>query len=108
MDVGPHNGRVGKNLLQAFLKAVNIVVDQMLSVNLTLIDQTHECKALIHLSQVKHNVLLIVSVCQSDDRRRLLVKLASVLFVVAVDARDINEHIDKLGADLVVLHVHGR
>ena len=108
MDVGPHNGRVGKNLLQAFLKAVNVVVDQMLSVNLALIDQTHECKALIDFSQVKHNVLLIVRVCQSDDRRRLLVKLASVLLVVAVDARDINEHIDQFRADLVVLHVHGR
>ena len=38
----------------------------MLSVNLTLIDETHKCKALIDLPQIEHNVLLIVSMCQSN------------------------------------------
>ena len=43
---------------------------------------------------------------QPNNRRRLLVKLTSILLIVAIYAGHIDEHINQLGADLIVLHVH--
>jgi len=99
---------VCEDFLQALLKAINIVVDKVLSVDFALIDEADEGEALVNLPQVEHNVLLVISVGQSDDRGTFLVELAAVVVIVAVDAGDIDEHVDELGADLIVLHVDGR
>lgn len=56
-----------ENFLESLLEAVDIVVDQMLSVDLALVDQTHQCQTLVHLSQVQDDVFLVVSMGQSND-----------------------------------------
>lgn len=98
-----------KNPLEALFEAVNVVVDEVLLVDLGLVDQADEREALVHLSQIEHDVLGGVRVPQSDEGARLLVELAAAAVLVnAVDAGHVNEHVDQFGADLVVLHVHGR
>ena len=57
-----------KYLLQSFLEAVDVVVDQMLLVDFTLVDQANQGQTLVHFSQVQHDVLLGIGVGQSDNR----------------------------------------
>ena len=101
-----HLLRVSEDLLQALLEAVNVVIDQMLPVDLVLVDQADQGQTLVNFSQVQNDVLLVVCVSQSNDRGGLLVKLRSILLVIAIDTGDVNENIDQLRADLVVLHVY--
>ena len=98
---------MGEDVLESFLEAVNVVVDQVLAVDFTLIDQADQSQTLVHLSQVKHDVFLVVCVRQLDDRRRLLVKLRAVFLIIAINAGHVNEDVDELGADFVMLHIHG-
>ena len=51
-----------ENLPQPLLELIDIVVDQVLLVELLLIDQAYQCKALINLSKVQ-NDLFITSTC---------------------------------------------
>lgn len=101
-----HLLRVSEDLLQALLEAVNVVIDQMLPVDLVLVDQTDQGQTLVNFSQVQNDVLLVVCVSESNDRRGLLVKLRSIFLVIAIDTGDVNENIDQLRADFVVLHVY--
>ena len=66
---------MGKDVLEAFLEAIDIVVDQVLPMDFTLIDETNESKALVNFTQVQNDVLLIVCMRQSNYRRGLLVEL---------------------------------
>ena len=50
LNVCPHLRRVSEDFLQSLLKSINIVVDEVLPVNLTLVDQTDEREALVDLS----------------------------------------------------------
>lgn len=100
-----HLGRVSEDFLQSFFEPIDIVVDQVLPVDFTLVNQADQSQTLVHLSQVEHNVLLVVCVCKTNDRRGLFVELASAFFIAAVDASHVDKHIDQLGADLIMLHV---
>ena len=53
--------------LETFLEAVNVIVDEVLLVNLGLVYQADQGQAFVDFSQVEYNVLLVVSVSQSDD-----------------------------------------
>lgn len=63
-----HFRRVSEDLFQSFLEPINVVVDQVLPMNFTLVDEADECEALVHFPQVQNDVLLIVCVRQSDNR----------------------------------------
>ena len=102
-----HRGTL-KDLLQALLEPIDVVVDQVLLVDLSLVDQANKCETGVNLSQVKHNVLLVVLVGKSDDARAFLVEFGSILLIVPIDAGHINQHVDQLRADFVVFHVDGR
>ena len=57
-----------KYFLEAFFKPIDIVVNQVLLVDLSLVDETHECQTFIDLTKVKHDVLLRVGMIQSNYR----------------------------------------
>ena len=59
---------MSEDLFKAFLEPINVVVDQVLAMDLTLVDQADECQAFIDFSKVQNDVLLIVRMSQSDDR----------------------------------------
>ena len=99
---------MSEDLLEALLEPINVVVDQVLAMDLALINEADEGEALVDLAQVEYDVLLVVSVRESDDRARLLVELRAVLLIVPVDAGDVDQHVNELRAYLVVLHVHRR
>jgi len=80
----------------------------VLLVDFRLVNQTHQGEALVHFSQVEHNVFLVVCMRQLDDAGRLLVKLGPSFLVIAVYTSDIDEDVDQLTAYFIVLHVHGR
>ena len=56
-----------EDFLEALLEAVDIVVDQVLSVDLTLVDQAHQRQTLVNFSQVQDNVFLVVCMGQTND-----------------------------------------
>jgi len=58
---------VSEDLVQALFEPINVVVDQVLPVNFTLIDEADEREALINFTQVQNNVLLIVCMSQPYD-----------------------------------------
>ena len=57
-----HIGRVGEDVLEALLEAVNVVVDEVLAMDFALVDQADQGETLVNLAQVEHNVLLVVRV----------------------------------------------
>ena len=71
---GSHLGRMGKDLLESVLKSVNIVVYQVLAVNFSLVDQTHQSETFVNFAQINHYVLLVVCVRQSYNRTRFFVE----------------------------------
>ena len=58
---------MSEDLVQALFEPINVVVDQVLPVNFTLIDEADEREALINFTQVQNNVLLIVCMSQPYD-----------------------------------------
>ena len=95
-----------KNALESLLKAIDVVVDQVLLVDLGLIDQTHQSQAFVHLSQVEHDVLVGIRVTESDKRARLFVELATATILVhSINTCHINQHVNELRTYLVVLHI---
>ncbi len=58
---------MSENRLESFLEAINVVVDQMLSMDLTLVNQAYEGQTFVNFSQIQHNVLLVIGMGQSDD-----------------------------------------
>ena len=56
-----------KDLLEALLEAIDVIIDEMLLVDLRLVDKADQGQALVDLPEVKHNVFLVVGVCQSND-----------------------------------------
>ena len=68
----------------------------MLLVNLCLVEKTDESQTCVNLSEVEHNILLVVLVGQLDDAGALLVEFGTILLIVAIDARHIYQHVDQL------------
>ena len=68
----------------------------MLLVNLCLVEKTDESQTSVNLSEVEHNILLVVLVGQLDDAGALFVKFGTILLVVAIDARHIYQYVDQL------------
>ena len=100
---------MSKNRLESFFEAIDVVVDQMLSMNLALVNKADKGQTFVNFSQIQHNVLLVIGMCQSDDRRRFFVKFASsVFFVNTIDACHIDQYIYQFRANLVVLHIYRR
>ena len=56
-----------KDLLEALLEAIDVVVYQVLPMDLALVDEADKGEALVNFAQVQHDVLLIVRVGQPDD-----------------------------------------
>ena len=52
LDVGPHFSGVGKDVFESFFEAIDIVVDQVLSMDFALIDEADEGETLVDLAQV--------------------------------------------------------
>ena len=46
--------------LESLFKLVNVIVNQVLLVDFTLVDQADECETGVNLTQVQHNVLFAV------------------------------------------------
>ena len=59
---------MSEDLLQALLEPINVVVNQVLAMDFTLVDEADESQTFVDFSEVQHNVFLIVRVCQSNDR----------------------------------------
>ena len=91
-----HLSRVSKNIFQPFLEAIDVVVDQVLSVDFALVNKANEGETFINFAQVEHDVLLVVCVGQSNNGGRLLVKFRPVFLVIVVDASHINQHVYEL------------
>jgi len=106
LDVCSHFRRVSKDLSQALLESINVVVDQMLPMDFTLVNQAHECKAFVNFPQVQNNVLLIVCMGKPYNWWWLFVEFRSVLLVIPINASHVNKYINELWAYFVVLHVH--
>ena len=51
-----------EDLLEALLKAIDIVVYQVLPMDLALVNEAYKSQALVNFAQVQHDVLLIVCV----------------------------------------------
>ena len=75
---------------------------------LSFVDKAHKGKALVHLSQVEHNVLVLSArMVQPNDGRTFLVKLqCSSLLVNTINARNVDEDINQFRTDFIVLHFH--
>lgn len=58
---------MSKDLFKSFFEPVNIVIDEMLPMDFTLVNEADESQAFVNLAQVEHDVLLIVCMCQSND-----------------------------------------
>ena len=95
-----------EDFLEAFLEAVDVVVDQVLLVNLPLVDEAHEGEALVDFAQIQDDVVLAVGAGKLDDAAGLLVELRTAFFVDAVDAGHVDHHLNQLATNFVVLHVH--
>lgn len=50
--------------------------------NFALVDQAHQSKALVDLSQVQYDVLCRVLVSQSDERARLFIEFAAASLLI--------------------------
>lgn len=80
----------------------------MLLRNLALINQANQSQALIHFAQIQNNVFLGVLVGQSDYTRGLFVELGPAsFFVYTINTCNVDQNVNKLGADLIVLHIDG-
>ena len=80
----------------------------MLLVELLLVHQAHQCEALVYFPEVEYDlVVLPAGMIQLDYAARLFIKLEGAgLLVHPVDAGDIDQDVDQLGAYLVVLHLN--
>ena len=67
LDVRSHFRRVSEDLSQALLEPINVVVNQVLAMDFTLVDQADERQTFVHFPQVQDNVFLIVRVGQPDN-----------------------------------------
>ena len=50
LDVGPHFSGVGEDVLESLFEAIDIVVDQVLSMDFALINEADESEALVDFS----------------------------------------------------------
>ena len=85
-----------KDFFQTFLEPVNIVIDKVLLWNVWLVDQAHESKTLVNLTEVKHDVLEFppFHVGKADYRTWLLVKFCALaIFANAIDASYVDKYV---------------
>ena len=85
-------GGLGEQFFEAGFEHVDVVVDKVLFVEVVLADQTHQRQTPIHLPQIHHHILLIISILKLNNRRALVVKftIAAGLFI-AVDAGHVDQ-----------------
>ena len=60
-------GRVLEYFLETFLEAIYVIIDQMLLVNLSLVNETDQSQAFVDFPQIQHDVLLVICMCQSNN-----------------------------------------
>ena len=77
----------------------------MLLVDLVFINETHQCKALVHLFEVQHHILLSRRMLQLDRATGLIIKSKiPATLIRTIDTRHINEYVYQLTADFIVFH----
>ena len=75
---------------------------------LLLVDQAHECEALVDLAEIQdYFVVGAARMVKLNNAGGLFVELERPrLFVDTVDTAHIDQNVDELGTDLVVLDLH--